>query len=106
VTPFGVLYALIHFALFATGLVLAIALLSPRDPRAGRLTAYGFGCEIAALVVWIAGDLLTAAAGTGAVIAVADNALARVTEVAGYVLILLGLLRRVRALQGARRAES
>lgn len=97
--------AVIHLALFVTGVVLALTL-RRSDPRAGLLAALGFGCQIVSLVVWVVGPMLLNSMfgyeqAMFQVAQVAINAVGRLIEIAGFALIFVALLRRVRAPRAA-----
>jgi hypothetical protein len=94
--------AVLHLALFGGGVVVAL-MLRGRDQRAALLTALGFGCELLGIVVGV-GQRLVASGIVSAASSVAQvqtvflvfGAVIMLIELAGAVLIFLGLLRVVR----------
>lgn len=90
--------ALIHLALLIGGLVAALTL-RRRDTRAALLTACGFGCMLLGLFVGM-GWGFVAAGVVGRTqmetIILVVNLVTTIIRLAGFLLILLGLLRMLR----------
>lgn len=93
----NVVSAALHLALFIGGVVVALTL-RRRDPRAALLAALGFGCALLSNIVgfgqvFLAPRILSEAQQTTFFVV---GLVARLIELAGLLLILLGLLRLVR----------
>ena len=103
----SVLTAVIHIPLFMAGLVLAFMMWRD-DRRAAMPAAFGFGCEIVAILIWVVVRMLVklvvhSVFGPVATVDFAGMAITlggRFFEIAGFVLIFVALLRRLRAARG------
>ena len=103
----SVLTAVIHIPLFIAGLVLAF-MMWREDRRSAMLAALGFGCEIVAILVWvvvrtIVNLVVHSMFGPVATLDFSGMAVSlggRFFEIAGFVLIFVALLRRLRAARG------